>query len=64
MATDLRLRDNPTHELYCTLCGVPFWLYLNLGRGNPENGPDDLAWTGYFLARKSLEPGLANMLSY
>ena len=42
-----------THEFYCTLCGIPFWLYESHHHGAPEDsGEGGFAWAGYFLARK------------
>ncbi len=37
------------HEEFCTLCGMPFWAYMELNHHDAEN---DLSWLGYHLARK------------
>ncbi len=37
------------HEEYCTLCGMPFWAYMEL---NHRDAEDDISWLGYYLARK------------
>lgn len=41
--------DGPPHEAYCTLCGVPFWLYMELSGDDQD---DSYYWVSYFLARK------------
>lgn len=38
------------HESYCTLCGIPFWLYLEYNGFVDSEG--DFDWASYFLARK------------
>ena len=47
-----RLDIGFAHEFYCTLCGIPFWLYLTRHRGTFESDEDCFAWASFFLARK------------
>ena len=48
------------HEFYCTLCGVPFWEYIEDSglETFSEDDENDQIWLSYFLARKlwKLEP--------
>lgn len=51
-----RLDRGLMHEHYCTLCGIPFWLYMSEHFGGPaDNDEGGFAWASYFLARKWLE---------
>ena len=43
------LGDFVQHEEFCTLCGMPFWAYMELGSHDFEG---DISWLGYFLVRK------------
>ena len=41
------------HQIYCTLCGVPFWSYAHLFRRDSGGRHHDPLWVSYYLARKS-----------
>ena len=40
------------HELYCTLCGIPFWFSWDPHGYTSEGDENCLAWVNYFLARE------------
>ena len=40
------------HELYCTLCGIPFWLSWDPHGYTSEGDENCFAWVSYFFARK------------
>lgn len=53
MDEEQRLDGGLTHELYCTLCGIPFWLYISEHFGPPaDSNQGGFAWAAYYLARK------------
>ena len=44
--------EGVTHEMYCTLCGVPFDFDCDIRHRYSKNGVDCFVWSSYFLARK------------
>ena len=47
-----RLDEGLPHELYCTLCGIPFWFLWNLHGYFSAGDENFYAWVSYFLARE------------
>ena len=40
------------HEMYCTLCGIPFWSYMEFNGYTHKDEEDDRIWLSFFLGRK------------
>ena len=47
-----RRDEGLAHELYCTLCGIPFWLSRGPHSYTSEGEEDCFLWVKYFFARK------------
>ena len=47
-----RRDEGLAHELYCTLCGIPFWLSWGLHGFTSEGDGNHFAWVNYFFARE------------
>ena len=47
-----RRDEGLAHELYCTLCGIPFWLSWDPHGYTTEGNDNCFAWANYFLARE------------
>ena len=47
-----RRDEGIAHELYCTLCGVPFWVNWLRNVCTCKGDEDCFAWVNYFLARE------------
>ena len=52
LSAEDKFEGGPSHETCCTLCGVPFFIYLAPLDDGPEVSEDTLVWSTYFFARK------------